>query len=635
MHRRTTHSPHHPWAQQWTLLSRARAVWAKQAPLRQHRCNFCGHRKVKCDRQQPCSNCASATVACVYPAGPGRAPKKPRGGLDPELVERVSRLESIIRSLKAQAKSGRLNEKPNVSKSPTSSQGGSIDRELGRLVIDDTRSYYVSNILWANLTNEIEELQNMLHEPATEDMERGVTEASTSTGVSSLGSNASFLGFRALAHSLLGFHPPIPQSVALLRIFRENVVPLVHIFHMPTTVHLYWDAIASLDSLDKNTEALLFTIYYSAIISMESEQCLSTLGISKEAGLEKYRFVVEQAMARADLLNTQSIILLQAAVIYLSALRNEDDSRTTWSLTSLVFHIAQAMGLHRDGTAFGLKPLETEVRRRLWYYICLLDVRSSEYHGYEPIAHASRFDTKLPLHVNDSDLTLGMTEPPPERDEAIEMTFFLIRCEGMRAGRKVDSTSLSVTPPGTAGHSVIEAVPLESREKMVEDLKQRLQSRYLCHCDTSVPLMLVASTVARLIVARTWLKVHYPLSRMETLDASMRDRLFLTSIEVLDLSSLLLTHPPISKWAWHSQTHIQWHAVAFVLSEICSRPSSHDCDRAFEHVTAVYDRWARKEREKKGVMWRPIRSLMAKANTYTFWAKRGFLIVDRGKVPEH
>jgi hypothetical protein len=148
---------------------------------------------------------------------------------------------------------------------------------------------------------------------------------------------------------------------------------------------------------------------------------------------------------------------------------------------------------------------------------------------------------------------------------------------------------------------------------MVEDLKQRLQNRYLCHCDTSVPLMLVASTVARLIVARTWLKVHYPLSRMETLDASMRDQLFLTSIEVLELSSLLLTHPPISKWAWHSQTHIQWHAVAFVLSEICSRPSSHDCDRAWEHVTAVYDRWARKEKEKKGIMWRPIKSLMAKA----------------------
>lgn len=30
-----------------------------------------------------------------------------------------------------------------------------VDKQLGRLVIDDTRSYYVSNKLWANLTNEV------------------------------------------------------------------------------------------------------------------------------------------------------------------------------------------------------------------------------------------------------------------------------------------------------------------------------------------------------------------------------------------------------------------------------------------------------------------------------------------------
>ncbi|KAL4916140.1 hypothetical protein BDW62DRAFT_202982 [Aspergillus aurantiobrunneus] len=112
--------------------------------------------------------------------------------------------------------------------------------------------------------------------------------------------NAAILGFRALAHSLHVCHPPVSQAVALFDVFKMNVSPLVRVF-------LSWRTHSST--------------------------------------LEAYRFAVEQAVARADLLNTQNSILIQATVLFLTALRNEDDSRTVWSLTSLVYHIAQAMGL--------------------------------------------------------------------------------------------------------------------------------------------------------------------------------------------------------------------------------------------------------------------------------------------------
>ncbi|KAM0545991.1 hypothetical protein ACHAPJ_011103 [Fusarium lateritium] len=400
------------------------------------------------------------------------------------------------------------------------------------------------------------------------------------------------------------------QSVALLTMFSENVLPLVHIFHMPTTGQWYWDAIVSLDSLSKNTETLLFAIYYSAVISMDEDQCLSILGSTRSSSLDKYRFAVEQAMARANLLNTQSIILLQAAVLFLSGLRNEDDSRTTWSLTSLIFHIAQAMGLHRDGTTFGLKPFDIELRRRLWWHICLLDMRSSEFHGYEPIVNEGMFDTKLPLNINDSDMTPQMTEPPVQYEGPTEMTFCLIRCEAMRAGWKVGYAS--PTPHATADGA------LKDREAVVQDLKSRLEERYLRYCDNSTPFMLFSSTVARLMIARTWLVVHYPSKQKanytSTMSKTTRDLLLSTSMEVLELSSFLLENNSISKWTWHIKTHIQWHAVIFVLSEICSRPSSAECDRAWEGVNAVNNRWNIKEGGKRGNLWRPIKRLMAKAH---------------------
>lgn len=385
----------------------------------------------------------------------------------------------------------------------------------------------------------------MLAEPAFEN-EDSIYENTSSAPLSS---NAAILGFRALAYSLQPYHPSLPESVALFQNFRENVVPMVHIFHIPTTTRMYWDVIARLDSIDKDTEALLFAIYYSAIISMCPEQCINITGMSHETAIEKYRFAVEQAMARANLLNTQSIILLQAAVLYLSALRNEDDSRTVWSLTSLVFHIAQTMGLHRDGTAFSLKPFETELRRRLWLHICLLDQRSSEYHGGEPIVHEFTFDTKVPLHINDSDLTPEMTTPPPEREGFCEMTFSLIRSEAMRTAWKI-----SHIPPSLRFlRRTSDVLSFKDRIILAEELKDRLHQRYLAHCDNRVPFQFLSLKVARLIIARTWLVVHWPPGGNCILQGDgMRDQLFLTSIDILEQSSLLLTNRDISKWTWHS-----------------------------------------------------------------------------------
>ncbi|KAJ5948875.1 Zn(II)2Cys6 transcription factor [Penicillium verhagenii] len=594
-------------------------------------CFFCRSRKVKCDRQKPCAHCLRAGSECVYPPGPGRAPKRPRKALDKRVLDRLAHLEVLVRRLDTEAVSVPPENPTSSAATPSDDGPRQVEQQFGRLVIDDTRSCYVSNILWASLGDEvrssfesakfdlsilvdilqIEELRDLLYEPASEDEDLdAATDPSVAETNTSLGSNAAIMGFQALAQSLRAYHPPLSQSVALFEIFKKNVAPLVHIFHMPTLISCYWDAVASPESLDLNTEALLFAIYYATVISMESQQCESVLGFSRATAVKHYQFAMQQAMARADLLNTQSVVLIQAVVLFLSALRNEDASRTAWSMTALIFHIAQAMGLHRDGAAFGLRPLEIEIRRRLWWHICLLDIRSSEYHGCEPIVHESMFDTRMPLNVNDSDLTADMTAPPAEREEATEMTFCLIRCEVLRIVWKTGYVPPNMRQPGQPA----EGLSLPDRAALAKDLQQRLEERYLKHCNTATPFFQVCVTVARLIIARTWLVVYYPLSQKDdgaSLPVSIRDRLFTTSIKVLELSNVLLTSPDLAQWAWHSKTHVQWHAVAFFLSELCSRPPSLDCDRGWEYAQTVYSRW--KMKEHKGNLWRPIKRLMAKA----------------------
>ena len=62
-------------------------------------CVTCRRRKVKCNKEFPCSNCVRQHIDCVFPA-PGRAPRKPKKP-DSELLDRLRRLEGVVRNLGA------------------------------------------------------------------------------------------------------------------------------------------------------------------------------------------------------------------------------------------------------------------------------------------------------------------------------------------------------------------------------------------------------------------------------------------------------------------------------------------------------------------------------------------------------
>ena len=130
-------------------------------------CLACRQRKVRCDRQHPCSNCSRFGTECIFPPGPGRAPKRPRGTRDARLQERLWRLENLVQSLGAELgsagqapKEGAKESTNSSNESATISQGElhantSIEQEFGRLLIRDKRSCYVGNRLWASLADEV------------------------------------------------------------------------------------------------------------------------------------------------------------------------------------------------------------------------------------------------------------------------------------------------------------------------------------------------------------------------------------------------------------------------------------------------------------------------------------------------
>jgi hypothetical protein len=79
---------------------------------------------------------------------------------------------------------------------------------------------------------------------------------------------------------------------------------------------------------------------------------------------------------------------------------------------------------------------------------------------------------------------------------------------------------------------------------LAKALQERLGERFLKRCDTTTPFFHLCVTVTRLIIARTWLGVYYPLSPKDngtSLPLCIRDRLFAKVIEVFELTLVLLT----------------------------------------------------------------------------------------------
>ncbi|OAX77364.1 hypothetical protein ACJ72_08340 [Emergomyces africanus] len=343
---------------------------------------------------------------------------------------------------------------------------------------------------------------------------------------------------------------------------------------------------------------------------MDSSRCLSLFGENRHIMLSRSRYAMEQAMARANLLSSQSIVLLQGVVLYLLCVRRQDDSRYVWSMVAIVVRLAQGLGVHRDGSTFSLQPFETEMRRRLWWHICLLDFQAAEDHGCDPFIYEPFYDTRIPLNINDEDICQESTETPEERVECTELTFALIRCEIIAAARRLSYIAPSSSCPKPASD-----MSLEQREEQILELSKRLEKRYIQHCTPTTPILWACATISRLGISRLWLAIHQPMNGWTRDGLAFADdkhnRLFLASIEVLEFSCLLQKNENTKKWSWLFRTHMQWNSIAFLLSELCVRPISPLVDRAWHAINSVYEIW--NLRERKGTVWRAINKLMTRA----------------------
>jgi hypothetical protein len=182
------------------------------------------------------------------------------------------------------------------------------------------------------------------------------------------------------------------------------------------------------------------------------------------------------------------------------------------------------------------------------------------------------------------------------------------------------------------------SLSIEDKERWITECNRKMEEKYLKDCDMTNPLCWVTATISRLIMSKMWLIVYHPHQRKDggaSLPQITKDRLFITSLENVEYSLLLETEARTMKWSWLFRTYVQWHAIAFLLSELCVRTKGAAVERAWRALEATAGRWwfplnhsSANRKGQQGCLWMPLRKLLAKARA----ARERELMLERASL---
>lgn len=275
-------------------------------------------------------------------------------------------------------------------------------------------------------------------------------------------------------------------------------------------------------------------------------------------------------------------------------------------MTGLAIRMALSLGLHRDGSHFPqLTPYEVEIRRRVWWALCFLDVRSSEDQGMDYTIASGSFDTKFPLNLDDTDINTETRETPRERQGLTAMSISVDMCKICEVTRQIMDKSRAPT--------------LKEQRRLVNELYRTIERGYLRYSEESDGGITwwVGITSVRLTMAKMTLFINFPILFSSENGESLietRNRLLVAAIEVAEWNHALNAKQEARQWRWIYQTYTHWHSIVLLLIEIARRPLSPMVERAW---LALRSRWLIPSQganwDRKLQIWVPLRKLMAQA----------------------
>ncbi|KLP15210.1 uncharacterized protein LW94_1134 [Fusarium fujikuroi] len=394
-------------------------------------CNHCQHRKVKCNRVFPCNNCIKANVPCV-PSTP--APARKRRAPNALLQERIKNLEALLEQYTSQDSPKQSSDTNGLTphdpmelsarSSPAQSNGHGAQTPTGpgKLVVRNGGYKFLDSYIWGRIHENISEMRHILDEDTSDEENCHPTDSPAPHEDDDL------LLARTSALSI-NDQAPLPfQILRLWQVFLERVNPVTKMIHTPTTEHLVIGAMTNHSDISHKNRALLYAIYLVSAVTLTGEEAMTMLGLHKDEALQIFTQGLKMALNKVNFLRNYDMVVLQALVLYLIALEGRSNHDAVWVLSGVVIRIAHKMGVHRDGETLGLTPFDTEMRRRVWWRIVILDCMYAATSGMNPTLLPLGCDTKLPHNINDAEFS-PESKVIQSKQGTTEMAFALILYE--------------------------------------------------------------------------------------------------------------------------------------------------------------------------------------------------------------
>ncbi|KEY68907.1 hypothetical protein S7711_03837 [Stachybotrys chartarum IBT 7711] len=624
---------------------------SSEGPVSIWNCLSCKRRKVRCDRKKPCTNCARTASNCVYPTS-GRLPRRPQHvsssdaspsnqqpASQADLLLRVKRVEGLLNSYNAQlggrlgqatwngqAEASSINVDQFDAASQTSRDEVSRDDSLPTPAPIHQQSFanntngpaahevnpysLTSTEILDTIRHEVQQpkpspvrllregLQNSEH--ATTDPGEATPSASHPTG--------------STAHaSTFLFHPPVPhweptshdlsplpsQMLFIWETFVQNVDPFLKVLHVPSTERGLRAKKFSMRDMDPATRALMSCISYAAVTTLTEEEIRLNFDADEITLKARFRKGAECALAAADFVTTTELMTIQAATIFLSVLNSEKSSRYVWSLTGVLVRIAASLGLHIDGSQSpGVGPFETEIRRRVWWHICFLDMRAEDSRVHEVLITDSMFNTQSPNNVNDADIYPEMIGPVRSVEGTTDSSICLVRCKAWHLARimrrKNNDLSLELK---------IEAIQIFRRSIV--------QEQYVIP-GRDPEAFAFLRTLTGIVADRFELMVLTQRLLAEKQEPSMNQETFGIAVRILEQTNMMRQH--MTRWVWIVRNFIHWQPLRIVLSHIGTVPWDGSSEKTWMAVGQILD--SMHENLNDEPLWKPLQSLITKVGRH-------------------
>ena len=268
--------------------------------------------------------------------------------------------------------------------------------------------------------------------------------------------------------------------------------------------------------------------------------------------------------------------------------------------------MAECMGLHRDGEAYGLNPLETHIRRLIWHQLCFLDIRTCEAQGPKPAIRREDYDTKLPINCEEDELTHA--QYPPEPAEHWTSTLLpLMRFEINEMMRIIWTDRRKLENRKTTLTAVL---------TKIENFRKRMFEKYDRFLDDMVPIQRYAKLVMHLLMYRLHAMTLHPYHANTTnpMPSRLNSVLIMSGIMIIEIAIQLETNALFRDWAWYIGAYQQFQIALLLATEIYYRPTNKEADRIWACLDYVFGMDRNMRPEEKGR--RILMEIMGKTAVY-------------------